>query len=88
MEKNSLYKVNTKIIKGGSYAIVYKKARSYFNQISRQTKRRPYIRSAYFKKEKLSILCHVFPNNKNPRQGEVTPESRNWLLYEDFIHIL
>ena len=45
----------TKISKlpGTSYKEVYKEAQVIFREIKRRTKRRPYIRSAYFRKQKI-----------------------------------
>ncbi|MFC1790038.1 hypothetical protein ACFLZP_00980 [Patescibacteria group bacterium] len=45
----------TKFLKlaGTSYKEVYKKAQEVFGSIKRRTKRKPYLRSAYFHKEKI-----------------------------------
>lgn len=48
-----LYQAKSKKISGTNLAEVYKNAGKCFKEISRKTKRRPYIRSAYFKKEKI-----------------------------------
>ena len=42
-----------KKLPGGNYAEVRREALILFNQIKKKTKRRPYIRSAYFNKQKI-----------------------------------
>lgn len=61
------YKCKSKLIPGKSYLLVYKIAKKIFNEIKARTKRRPYIRSAYFKGEKIfldNFWIHL--NQKNP----------------------
>lgn len=69
MDQKFLYKVKTGVIKGTSYSYVYKKARFCYNQIARRTKRRPYIKSAYFAKEKI-FFDYFWPHlsQKPPRE--------------------
>ena len=43
----------SKKLSGTSYKEVFKKARAVFSEIKHRTKRRPYIRSAYFHKQKI-----------------------------------
>lgn len=45
----------SKKIPGTSFSEVHKKAFSLYSQIKKQTKRRPYIRSKYFKKDKIFL---------------------------------
>jgi len=47
------YPTKRKKLPGTSYAEVRKEALILFNQIKKRTKRRPYIRSAYFNKQKV-----------------------------------
>lgn len=61
----------TKIAKlsGTSYGEVLRKAQFLFDKVEKRTKRRPYIRSAYFKKEKVFFdffWLHV--RQKRPRE--------------------
>jgi hypothetical protein len=49
------WKVKARIIPGKSYAQVNKIARSLFHDLERRTKRKPYIRSKYFKKQKVFL---------------------------------
>lgn len=42
-------------LSGGSYDEVAPKARKEFNTVKKLTKRQPYVRSAYFKKDKVFI---------------------------------
>ncbi|MFH1253557.1 MAG: hypothetical protein V1664_04490 [Candidatus Uhrbacteria bacterium] len=50
-----VYKTKSKKISGTSYSEVYKQAQVLFKQIQKRTKRRPYVRSAYFQKEKIFL---------------------------------
>lgn len=47
------YQTKNKKLSGTSYIEVRKKAMATFNQIKSRTKRKPYIRSAYFKGQKI-----------------------------------
>lgn len=47
------YQTKSKKIAGTSRTEVYRGALALFSEIKRGTKRRPYIKSAYFKKEKI-----------------------------------
>lgn len=49
------YKTKSDVLKGTDYKEISKKAFLFYNQIRRKTKRRPYIRSAYFKKDKIFL---------------------------------
>lgn len=54
LPKNTqVYTCRASLIPGHNYATVAKIARKIFNEIKGKTKRRPYIRSAYFKNEKI-----------------------------------
>lgn len=50
-----IYHVKTKKFAGTNYKEVHKKARSLYRELRKKTKRRPYVRSAYFKKEKIFL---------------------------------
>jgi len=47
------YNTKSGILPGADYKRVYKNAWRVFSRIKKQTKRKPYIRSAYFDKEKV-----------------------------------
>lgn len=47
------YQTKTEKFPGTSYKEVYKKARVVFSEIKRRTKRKSYIRSAYFHRQKI-----------------------------------
>lgn len=47
------YQVKTRELTGTSYSELIRQARLIFHEIEKQTKRKPYIRSVYFKKEKI-----------------------------------
>ncbi|KKP79665.1 MAG: hypothetical protein A2271_03170 [Candidatus Moranbacteria bacterium RIFOXYA12_FULL_35_19] len=49
------YQTKSKKISGTSYGEVMHGAMAVFDEIKKKTKRRPYIRSAYFKKEKIFL---------------------------------
>lgn len=49
------YKTSAQAFPGTKYHDVYQKAFSLYKQIKAPTKRRPYIRSAYFKKDKIFL---------------------------------
>lgn len=49
------YQTRAKKLPGTSYKEIYKYAITLFREIKRKTKRRPYIRSAYFNKEKIFL---------------------------------
>lgn len=60
------YKTKSIILAGTSYKEISKKAFGLYNGIRRKTKRRPYVRSAYFKKDKIFLglfWTHIY--NKN-----------------------
>jgi len=47
------YKTKSKKVSGTNYGEVMRNAFNVYDEIKKKTKRRPYIRSAYFKKEKI-----------------------------------
>jgi hypothetical protein len=49
------YQTKAGKLSGTSWAEVYKKALRYYEQIRKHTKRRPYIKSPYFNKEKVFL---------------------------------
>lgn len=68
--KSQIYITRIKKYAGTNYGEVYAKAKFLYNKISSQTKRRPYIRSAFFKKEKVFLdlfWLHLAEKNKNDR---------------------
>ncbi len=50
-----VYQTKSKKLSGTEFKEVHKKAFDLFKEIKRKSKRRPYVRSAYFKKEKVFI---------------------------------
>lgn len=50
-----VYKTKAKRLAGTRYREIYDEAFGLYNQIVRQTKRRPYIRSAYFQRRKVFV---------------------------------
>lgn len=60
------YKTKVKPLSGTNYKEVSKKAYGLYQQIKKRSKRRPYVRSAYFKKEKIFLgLFWSHLHNKN-----------------------
>lgn len=49
------YKCKTVKLSGTSYAEIERQARKLHNQIAARTKRNPYVRSTYFRKDKIFI---------------------------------
>jgi len=66
-EKNKVYKAKTKPFPGTRYADIGYKAHGLYNKIKRKSKRRPYIRSAYFTKSKvfLELFWHHLQDKHN-----------------------
>ncbi len=63
------YQTKAKKLPGTSYGEVIKHAYFLFNKIKKKTKRRPYIRSKYFNKQKIFFdyfWKHLF--QKNPKE--------------------
>ena len=63
------YQTKSRKISGTSYGEVMHGAFDIYNEIKKKTKRRPYIRSAYFKKEKIFLDYfreHLF--QKSPKE--------------------
>lgn len=50
-----MYRTRAYPFSGTNYREIHKRARDFFNAQSQKTRRRPYIRSAYFNKEKIFI---------------------------------
>lgn len=58
-----IYKTKARKLAGTSYPEIKKKAFSLYKEIKRKTRRRPYVRSAYFKKSKIFLAIfwdHLF----------------------------
>ncbi len=63
------YQTKVNKLSGTSYAEVRKQALVIFNQIEKRTKRKPYIRSAYFNKQKIFLdFFWVHLHQKYPRE--------------------
>lgn len=69
MEAIKAYPTKFKKLSGTKYSEVYKKAFKAYKKIKNQTKRRPYIRSTYFKKDKifLGLFWHHLDDKLNMR---------------------
>jgi len=64
-----VYQTKSKKISGTSYSEVFHGAFVAYDEMKKKTKRRPYVRSAYFKKEKIFFDYfreHLF--QKSPRE--------------------
>ncbi|MBL7154999.1 MAG: hypothetical protein ISS88_00640 [Candidatus Portnoybacteria bacterium] len=60
------YQTKTKKLTGSDFREVHKKAFGLYKQIKSKTKRRPYVRSAYFKKDKIFLETfwhHLYEKN-------------------------
>lgn len=60
------YKAHSQSLSGSNYAEIRKKANRIFHQLKSKTKRKPYIRSSYFKKEKIFLdlfWSHLYEKN-------------------------
>jgi hypothetical protein len=53
--KMKIYKAKTKQIPGSDFREVNRKVHDLYVKIKRKSKRRPYVRSAYFKKDKIFL---------------------------------
>ena len=65
------YQTKSKKLSGSNYGEVMHNAFCIFDKIKKKTKRRPYIRSAYFKKEKIFLdyfRKHLFQKNSHDRE--------------------
>lgn len=93
-----LYQTKVKKLSGTSYSEVKKEALFLFNEIKRKTKRRPYIRSAYFNKQKIFFdyfWKHLFQKNPKERMRRLKyfrvaihliKNSRNYPISEENPH--
>lgn len=50
-----IYRTKVNKLRGTDYREIHKKARFFYEQIKRASRRKPYMRSAYFKKEKVFL---------------------------------
>lgn len=63
-----VYKTRVSKLSGSDYKEVNKKAFGLYAEIKEKTKRRPYVRSAYFNKSKIFIelfWLRIWQNQKN-----------------------
>lgn len=70
LDMDNIYKSKVKSLAGTSYSEVITKARKIYKDIASKTKRRPYIRSKYFNKEKIFLeyfWSHLMTKNRNDR---------------------
>lgn len=66
-----VYQTKTSKIVGSSTGEVFKKARRLFNEIEKRTKRRPYIKSPYFKKQKVFFDYFWFHLNQKSKREKI-----------------
>ena len=65
-----IYKTNCSTLPGSEFKEVHKHALSYYKRIKAMTKRRPYVRSVYFRKSKVFLglfWAHLFDKNWRDR---------------------
>jgi hypothetical protein len=62
-----IYRTKIKPVPGTNYSEVYPRAWALYKQIASKTKRRPYVRSAYFNKEKVFLDLFWDVRQKNLR---------------------
>ena|SRR5579859_1729009 len=68
--ENQIFLVKADFVSGTSYKEIHKNAQTIFYQIKCRTKRKPYIRSAFFKKEKVFFeyfWIHLYQKNRGLR---------------------
>jgi hypothetical protein len=65
-----IFTTKAKVLAGTNYAEVYKLAYYHYISIKKRSKRRPYVRSAYFKKEKifLGLFWHHLHDKLNLKE--------------------
>ena len=66
-----LYKTKSKKFSGTSYKEIIKKARGIFHIIEKRSKRNTYLRSAYFKKDKIFINVFWDHLNQKPKRDRL-----------------
>ena len=68
---NKSYTVKATVLSGRSYIDVERKARAHYKTIASRTRRNPYIRSKYFKKDKIFLKLfweHVMQKHEGDRK--------------------
>jgi len=68
------YQAKSRKVSGSSYGEVLRNAFAVFDEIKKKTKRRPYVRSAYFKKEKIFLDYfreHLFQKSPKERMARL-----------------
>lgn len=71
IEEMKGYRCRQGVVGGKDYAEIVRKARHIYHDIARQTKREPFIRSAYFDKDKVflnSFWTHLNTKRQNDRK--------------------
>ena len=71
------YQTKTSKVSGSSFDEAYKKAFWLYKKIKKKTKRRPYIRSVYFNKQK--IFLELFWNHLHEKLNH-RDKLRKWLV--------
>jgi len=63
------YQTKVKKIGATRYKEIWKKVRIYWSKVKRRTKRKPYVRSAYFNKQKIFFdFFWIHLSQKSPKQ--------------------
>ena len=62
------YQTKTRKLPGTSYSEVRKQALAVFNEIKKRTKRKPYIKSAYFNKQKVFFYVQIKEDKRSGRK--------------------
>lgn len=76
------YKTKARRVSGTRYRDVYDEAFSLYEAIRKRTKRRPYIRSVYFRKQKIFVdLFWQHLHDKNWRDRKNLPAQGVCILY-------
>jgi hypothetical protein len=78
------YQSKCTCISGDNYADKERKARQVYNEIAAKTKRMPYVRSAYFKREK--VFLKLFWNHL--AQKRLADRSRRIIYYRPAIDLI
>ena len=75
------YRTKSKKLKGTNYQEVHKKARDFYDQIKKRSKRKPYVRSVYFKKEPSSAKATEDEKGEKETEEEIKKKTFRWLWF-------
>ena len=84
-----IYRTKIAKIAGKDFKSVNSRVSEYYKKIKRKSKRRPYLRSAYFKKDKvfLEVLATSFLKENWNRRSEILHRFSGYTLEEDLFHV-